>query len=86
MDDTPSIAQVDAPAPTELQRAFGGLDKQDKIIKQLESRLDPVIHGQPPTSDAEKAEREHYPHITSIADRIANNNGKLRTLMERLAV
>lgn len=70
--------------PSELDRLFGNLLETSKLVRMLESRLDPVSHRSP--ENAQKEGREAVPHIGFAADSVASINSKIRKLLDELAI
>lgn len=70
--------------PTELERLGGNLDEQDQLLSSLYSKLSPVSNRLPST-DADKAVYDGH-HVGTLADRVSDNNRKVREILESLVV
>lgn len=77
-------SQLKDVGPNELERLLGNILEQVELLNMLDNRLNVVSHRSP--ENATKEARERVPHIGFAADAVAQNNNKIRKLLEELAV
>lgn len=72
--------------PSELERAYANLDKQEALLNILGERLNPVSHNTPSEANNAQEKVSTYPHVSTIADRITYNNKRIDGIIGKLAV